>query len=409
MVSNNNLKLSFQLKELFSYKYFCIFWICRVIGITSYQILIVALAWQLYDLTSNPLDLGLIGLFQFLPVLLLSLPAGQIVDRFHKGKILGFCFFFQSVVALWLSYSSFHESISKNSFFVIATILGVLRTFQMPTQQSLTPSLVPRHLLQNAIAFSSSGMHTAIIVGPAIGGFLYILGAEIVYVICASLLALSFSLTFLIKYKHRENIEKISLNNLLAGLKFILHNKTLLGAISLDLFAVLLGGATALLPVFAKDILDVGPEGLGFLRASPAVGALICALLMTKWPIKEKVGKKLFFSVAIFGLAMMVFGLSTNFFLSIIALIVSGAADSLSVVIRMTLIQLDTPDHMRGRVSSVNAIFIGASNELGEFESGVTASFFGPVNSILIGSIGTVVIVLAWAKFFPSLLKRSKL
>ena len=409
MVSNNNLKLSFQLKELFSYKYFCIFWICRVIGITSYQILIVALAWQLYDLTSNPLDLGLIGLFQFLPVLLLSLPAGQIVDRFHKGKILGFCFFFQSVVALWLSYSSFHESISKNSFFVIATILGVLRTFQMPTQQSLTPSLVPRHLLQNAIAFSSSGMHTAIIVGPAIGGFLYILGAEIVYVICALLLALSFSLTFLIKYKHRENIEKISLNNLLAGLKFILHNKTLLGAISLDLFAVLLGGATALLPVFAKDILDVGPEGLGFLRASPAVGALICALLMTKWPIKEKVGKKLFFSVAIFGLAMMVFGLSTNFFLSIIALIVSGAADSLSVVIRMTLIQLDTPDHMRGRVSSVNAIFIGASNELGEFESGVTASFFGPVNSILIGSIGTVVIVVAWAKFFPTLLSRSKL
>lgn len=297
MVSNNNLKLSFQLKELFSYKYFCIFWICRVIGITSYQILIVVLAWQLYDLTSNPLDLGLIGLFQFLPVLLLSLPAGQIVDRFHKGKILGFCFFFQSVVALWLSYSSFHESISKNSFFVIATILGVLRTFQMPTQQSLTPSLVPRHLLQNAIAFSSSGMHTAIIVGPAIGGFLYILGAEIVYVICASLLALSFSLTFLIKYEHRENIEKISLNNLLVGLKFILHNKTLLGAISLDLFAVLLGGATALLPVFAKDILDVGPEGLGFLRASPAVGALICALLMTKWPIKEKVGKKLFFQL----------------------------------------------------------------------------------------------------------------
>ena len=279
----------------------------------------------------------------------------------------------------------------------------------MPTQQSLTPSLVPRHLLQNAIAFSSSGMHTAIIVGPAIGGFLYILGAEIVYVICASLLALSFSLTFLIKYEHRENIEKISLNNLLVGLKFILHNKTLLGAISLDLFAVLLGGATALLPVFAKDILDVGPEGLGFLRASPAVGALICALLMTKWPIKEKVGKKLFFSVAIFGLAMMVFGLSTNFFLSIIALIVSGAADSLSVVIRMTLIQLDTPDHMRGRVSSVNAIFIGASNELGEFESGVTASLFGAVNSILLGSIGTIVIVFAWAKFFPTLLKRDKL
>lgn len=409
MVSKNNLKSSFQLKELFSYKYFCIFWICRVIGITAYQILIVALAWQLYDLTSNPLDLGLIGLFQFLPVLILSLPAGQIVDRFHKGKILGLCFFLQSIVALWLSYSSFHELISRNSFFIVAIILGFVRTFQMPTQQSLTPSLVPRHLLQNAIAFSSSGMHTAIIVGPAIGGFLYVLGPDVVYMICTSLLIFSFLLTFLVKYKHKENIEKISLNNLLAGVRFILNNKTLLGAISLDLFAVLLGGATALLPVFAKDILDVGPEGLGFLKASPAAGALLCALLMTKWPIKEKAGQKLFISVAIFGMAMLVFGLSTSFFLSIIALVVSGAADSLSVVIRMTLIQLETPDNMRGRVSSVNAIFIGASNELGEFESGVTASLFGAVNSILLGSIGTIVIVFAWAKFFPTLLKRDKL
>ena len=408
-MSRINSESTSQIKELFGHKSFCVFWISRVVGVSAHQILVVAVAWQIYDLTSNPLDLGLIGLFQFLPVLFLSLPAGHIVDRFYKVHILGLCFFVQSLVTAWLAYSTLEGSISRENFFLMATILGIVRTLQMPTQQSLTPSLVPRHLLQNAIAFSSSGMHTAIIAGPAIGGFLYFFGAETVYLICMALLFFSFTLTFYIKYNHQKNNEKISVDNFFAGLKFIFQNKILLGAISLDLFAVLLGGATALLPIYAKDILNAGPEGLGLLRASPAFGALICALLITKWPIKKQVGKKLFFSVTIFGVSMLVFGLSTNFMLSIFALIIAGAADSFSVIIRMSLIQLDTPNRMRGRVSSVNAIFIGASNELGEFESGLTASFFGPVGSIVMGSIGTICIVVTWAKIFPTLLRRNKL
>ena len=291
----------------------------------------------------------------------------------------------------------------------MALFLGLTRSFQMPAQQSLTPSLVPRRILQNAVAFSSTGMHTAIIVGPAIGGFLYFLGPDVVYLICTALILCSVILTFFIRYQHKKVTTKINVKELFAGINFIWRNKTLLGAISLDLFAVLLGGATALLPIYAKDILNVGPEGLGILRAAPALGALICALFIAQWPMKTKVGKKLFFAVGVFGISMLVFGISTSFILSVVALVLAGAADSFSVVIRMTLIQLETPDTMRGRVSSVNAIFIGASNELGEFESGATAELFGPVGSIVLGSIGTILVVLVWAKIFPTLLNREKL
>ena len=279
----------------------------------------------------------------------------------------------------------------------------------MPSQQSLTPALVPKKILQNAVALSSTTMHTAIIVGPAIGGFLYILGPDKVYLICSILFFVASILSTLIKYEYSPNKFRISFAGLFEGIKFVWGNKTVLGAISLDLFAVFLGGATALLPVFAKDILQTGPEGLGILRASPALGALICALIITQWPMKDKVGKKLFLSVTIFGAAMLVFALSTNFLLSAVALAISGAADSLSVVIRMTLIQLETPDSLRGRVSSVNAIFIGASNELGEFESGATAAIFGPVGSVIFGSIGTLLVVAVWAKNYPSLFSRNKL
>ena len=396
-------------KELFSYKSFCIFWCVRFLGISAYQILTVAVAWQLYDITSSALDLGLFGLFQFLPALIFALPAGQAVDRYNRVHIVTICLIVQAGVGACLYLTTAQDFISRDIIFLMALFLGLTRSFQMPAQQSLTPSLVPRKILQNAVAFSSTGMHTAIIVGPAIGGFLYFLGPEVVYLICTALILSSVILTFFIRYRHKKVTTKINVKELFAGINFIWRNKTLLGAISLDLFAVLLGGATALLPIYAKDILNVGPEGLGILRAAPALGALICALFIAQWPMKTKVGKKLFFSVGVFGISMLVFGISTSFILSVVALVLAGAADSFSVVIRMTLIQLETPDTMRGRVSSVNAIFIGASNELGEFESGATAELFGPVGSIVLGSIGTILVVLVWAKIFPTLLNREKL
>jgi len=401
--------LASNFRELFLYKSFCVFWCVRFLGISAYQILTVAVAWQLYDITASALDLGLFGLFQFLPALLFALPAGQAVDRYNRVHIICLCLFTQAGVGACLYVTTAQNIISRDIIFLMALFLGLTRSFQMPAQQSLTPSLVPRKILQNAVAFSSTGMHTAIIIGPAIGGFLYFLGPEIVYVICTALILFSIFLTFFISYSHKRSSNKLHISDMFAGISFIWKNKTLLGAISLDLFAVLLGGATALLPIYAKDILYVGPEGLGVLRAAPAVGALICALLIAQWPMQRKVGKKLFIAVGIFGCSMLVFGISTNFILSILALVLAGAADSFSVVIRMTLIQLETPDSMRGRVSSVNAIFIGASNELGEFESGLTAEFFGPVGSIVIGSIGTILIVLIWARIFPNLLGREKL
>ena len=396
-------------KELFSYKSFCIFWCVRFLGISAYQILTVAVAWQLYDITSSALDLGLFGLFQFLPALIFALPAGQAVDRYNRVHIVTICLIVQAGVGACLYLTTAQDFISRDIIFLMALFLGLTRSFQMPAQQSLTPSLVPRKILQNAVAFSSTGMHTAIIVGPAIGGFLYFLGPDVVYLICTALILSSVILTFFITYQHKKVTTKMNVNELFAGINFIWRNKTLLGAISLDLFAVLLGGATALLPIYAKDILNVGPEGLGILRAAPAVGALICALFIAQWPMKTKVGKKLFFAVGVFGISMLVFGISTSFIVSVVALVLAGAADSFSVVIRMTLIQLETPDAMRGRVSSVNAIFIGASNELGEFESGATAELFGPVGSIVLGSLGTILVVLVWAKTFPNLLNREKL
>ena len=369
----------------------------------------VAVAWQLYDITSSALDLGLFGLFQFLPALIFALPAGQAVDRYNRVLIVTLCLIVQAGVGACLYLTTAQDFISRDIIFLMALFLGLTRSFQMPAQQSLTPSLVPRKILQNAVAFSSTGMHTAIIVGPAVGGFLYFLGPDVVYLICTALILYSVILTFFIRYQHKKVTTKMRVNELFAGINFIWRNKTLLGAISLDLFAVLLGGATALLPIYAKDILNVGPEGLGILRAAPALGALICALFIAQWPMKTKVGKKLFSAVGVFGISMLVFGISTSFILSVVALVIAGAADSFSVVIRMTLIQLETPDTMRGRVSSVNAIFIGASNELGEFESGATAELFGPVGSIVLGSIGTILVVLFWAKIFPNLLNREKL
>ena len=284
------------------------------------------------------------------------------------------------------------------------------RAFQMPAQQALTPLLVPPAMLPRAMAFSSAGTQAAIIGGPALGGLIFIAGAGAVYASCAALFAAGSVLVFLVRYVHVSAPHApVTLDTLLAGVRFIWERKPVLGAVSLDLFAVLLGGAVALLPMFAKDILHVGPWGLGLLRSAPAAGALVMSVVLTRWPVERRVGRTLLWAVAVFGACMVVFGLSTSLWLSLAVLAISGGADMVSVVIRQTLVQLETPDAMRGRVSAVNSIFIGASNQLGEFESGATAALLGPVGSVVLGGIGTLLVALWWTRLFPSLAQRDRL
>jgi MFS family permease len=312
-------------------------------------------------------------------------------------------------VAVVLGWATWHGQASRELIFLVAWVLGLTRAFQMPAQQAITPLLVPKELFQRAIALSSTGVEVAVICGPALGGFLYLNGALTVYSVCAVLFTLSMMLTLWVHYVHVVRHNSLSWVSLFAGVAFVWERKVLLGAISLDLFAVLLGGATALLPIFARDILHVGPDGLGLLRSAPAVGALCMSVIITRWPIERQMGYKLLAAVAVFGLASVVFGLSDHFLLSLAALAATGAADNISVVTRLTLMQLETPDEMRGRVAAVNGVFIGASNELGEFESGLTAALWGPVASVVLGGMGTLLIAISWLKLFPALARRDKL
>ena len=371
--------------------------------------LMLALSWHMYDVTGSAWDLGLVGLFQFVPALLLTLPAGHLADRWHRGRIFSGCMLAQALAALLLVAATLGGLVNRELILLISVVLGAARAFQMPVQQVLTPLLVPPQMLQRALAMSSSGMQMAIIGGPALGGALYVAGSVVVYLCCAVLLLLSCGLALWVRYRHSPSAKAATWNMVLAGLHFVWQRKVLLGAISLDLFAVLLGGATALLPIFARDILHVGPWELGLLRSAPALGALLMSLVLTRWPLQHRIGHWLLGSVAVFGLATLAFGLSTSLPLSIGLMTLAGAADSISVVIRMTLVQLETPDDLRGRVSAVNSIFIGASNQLGEFESGATAALFGPVGSVLIGGVGTICVALIWLRLFPSLARRHRM
>ena len=398
-----------NLERLSAYPSFIRYWFARVIGTLANQMLMVALAWQMYDLTNSAWDLGLVGLLQFIPALLLTLPAGHFADRYHRGHIISICILSQAAVAAVLWWGTQEDWVNRELIFALSVILGAARAFQMPAQQAIAPALVKESLLQKAVAMSTSGMQVAIIGGPALGGVIYTAGATAVYGTCTVLLAIGFVLMMFVRYARKRTHQAVSWESVLAGIGFVWHHKILLGAISLDLFAVLLGGATALLPIFARDILHTGPEGLGLLRAAPAVGALVVSLALMRWPLRRKVGYKLLGSVGIFGIGMVVFGLSTSFWLSVAALAVTGAADAISVVTRITLMQLETPDEMRGRVSAVNSIFIGASNQLGEFESGATAALMGPVVSVVLGGIGTIAVALGWLRLFPALANRDEL
>ena len=328
------------------------------------------------------------GLFQFIPALLLTLPAGHVADRLHRARIFTACMAGQAVAAAVLLLGIYADVVNRELILLVSVVLGVARAFQMPAQQALTPQLVPAPLLQRALTLSASAMQAAIILGPALGGLLYGGGPALVYAASAAMLLLAGALSMQVRYTHIPTQESASWRSLLAGVAFVWQRKVILGATTLDLFAVLLGGATALLPIYARDILFVGPLGLGLLRGAPAAGALAMSLLLVRWPLRRRVGRSLLLAVAVFGLATVIFGLTQSFALALTALVVCGAADSISVVMRSTLVQLETPDTMRGRVSAVNSIFIGASNQLGEFESGAVAALYGPVASVVSGGIG---------------------
>ncbi|MFB4403233.1 MFS transporter [Pseudomonas inefficax] len=389
---------------------FLAFWLARVFTASGFQMLTVAIGWHLYQLTGNVLDLGLVGLVEFAPRVLFMLHTGHVADRYDRRKVAALCQSLQGLIALALALGSATDNVTRELIFALAFLLGATRSFEMPATQALLPNVVPAGLFPRAVAASASATQAATIVAPAVGGFLYAFGSIWVYGPTVALYAIACVLTLSLQARGQvAQRGRASLESLLAGIRFIRSRPDILGAISLDLFAVLLGGATALLPVFAKDILLTGPLGLGLLRSAPAVGALLMSLWLARFPFERNVGRTMFTAVGVFGVATITFGLSTSFWFSLAVLVVLGAADMISMVIRGAFVQLETPDEMRGRVSAVNGLFIGASNQLGEFESGVTAHWFGTVPAVVLGGVGTLLVTGVWIKLFPTLAKRDRL
>lgn len=383
---------------------FVFYWLARTATTVALQMQAVAVSWQMYELTRDPFDLGLVGLIQFIPAALLVLVAGHFADRYDRRLIVRSCQLLAGVAVAMLAAGTGYGWLSRNAILGIVFVIGAARAFEVTTFQTLLPAIVPPAMLARATAASSSATQLAVIAGPAIGGFIYAVNPILVYVLCGLLYFAASALVGLIRIARVPPVrEPLSFAALFAGVHYIRHNPIILGAISLDLFAVILGGATALLPVFAYDIFRVGPEGLGLLRAAPGAGALLTALIMTRWPPRRSVGRIMFGAVTVFGVAIIVFAQSRSFALSLIALSALGASDMVSVVIRMTLVQLETPDATRGRVSAVNSLFVQASNQLGEFRAGLFASWFGTIPTVMIGGIGTLLVVLAGRKVFSKL------
>lgn len=382
----------------------------RFLATLALQMVGVAVGWQVYDLTGDPLHLGMVGLVQFLPAFACALPAGHVADRFDRRRVLLTCLLVQAACLCGLLTLALMPSPPLEALLCVLAVMGATRAFMQPASQSLVPHLVPKEMFPRAVAWVSSAFQTAVIAGPALGGALYAFGVTTVYTVAAVMMAAAAFATSRLKTRLVVHAAvETGLGGLLAGVRYVWTRKDILGAVSLDLFAVLLGGATALLPIYARDILHVGPVGLGLLRSAPAAGAALMAFWLAHHPLERNAGARMFMAVGVFGLATVVFGLSSSFWLSLGALAVLGAADMISVVVRQTLVQARTPDEMRGRVSAVNFVFIGASNELGEFESGVTAALFGTVPAVVIGGIGTLAVAALWAWRFPALRKVDKL
>lgn len=382
----------------------------RVSTAIAFQMLTIAVGWQIYSITQKPIYLGLVGLVQFLPMLLFTLIVGYVADRYDRKLIICFSQIVESIGIFLLAYESHIGSITEEKILITIFFISTANAFQSPPMQSLLPKVVSKEVFPEVAALSASTAQFAFIIGPAIGGILYALGPQIVYSVAGILaLATSVLILFVSIMEESQNSESVTINSIFGGIAYIRSKPAILGAISLDLFAVLFGGATALLPVYASNILKIGPLGLGLLRSAPAIGALITSAFLARKPLKRNEGLKMFIAVILFGVFTIVFAVSTSFLLSLVSLVLLGASDVISVVVRLTLIQLQTPDNMRGRVNAVNSMFIGTSNQLGEFESGLTASLFGVVPAVLLGGIGSIVIAVLWMKLFPELLHATEL
>jgi len=420
----------------FTHPNFVSYTLARFFIVVALEMQSVAVGWQVYEITKRPLDLGYVGLAQFLPGFVLFLFAGHAADLYDRRKLLMWCYGgfalcsalllaiswrgSQSVHALSVHSTSVH-SVSVHSIYVVLVLLGIFRCFNWPASRALLPQLVPEEHFSNAVAWNASTFQIATIAGPAIGGIAYALfrGPEGVYAIAVTVSILSTILTLRIHPQptsaEKELVdgvpdkEPVSLRTVFAGFRFIWEKNLILGSISLDMFAVLLGGAVALLPVYARTILHTGPWGLGLLRSAPGVGAALMAIVVAHHPIRRRAGLTMLLSVAAFGVLTIVFGISHSLILSLIALFLLGASDMVSVIIRATLVQVATPDEMRGRVNAVDMLFIGVSNELGEFESGVTAQWFGTVPAVVLGGVGTLLVIAAWAWLFPELREADQL
>jgi MFS family permease len=399
-----------EVPSILRHRPFVLFWTSRVLSTLCMQMLAVAVGWQLYALTGRALDLGLVGLVQFIPVLVLTLPAGWLADRGDRRLIVAICQGTVAVLAALLAVGTLQGWLGRETMFLLIGLIGCARAVEAPNMASLLPGLVPRALFPRAAAWSASATQTAQILGPALGGLLYALGPQAAYGTAAMLLLVGCAAAAAIRAPKRiPGAERPGLAGLLSGFRFVLRHRLVLGAISLDLFAVLLGGAVALMPIFARDILGTGPAGLGMLRAAPAVGALATSVWLANRPLRAPVGPRMFAALGAFGVATVVFALSGNLALSCLALAVVGAADVVSVVVRSSLVQLRTPDEMRGRVSAVNSLFVGASNQLGDFRAGSVAALLGAVPAAVLGGVGTLIVAALWMRIFPELRRLERL
>jgi MFS family permease len=413
----------------FTYPNFVSYTLARFFIVVALEMQSVAVGWQVYEITKRPLDLGYVGLAQFLPGFVLFLFAGHAADLFDRRKLLMGCYAGFGLCSALLLAISWRAPHSVHGIYVVLVLLGVFRSFNFPVSRAILPQLVPEEHFSNAVAWNASTFQIATIAGPAIGGIVYALfrGPEAVYATAVTVSIVSSILTLSIHPLHtspakelsdRESgqvsdqvskKEPISLRTVFAGFRFIWEKKLILGSTSLDMFAVLLGGAVALLPVYARTILHTGPWGLGLLRCAPGVGAALMAIVVAHRPIRRRAGLTMLLSVAAFGVLTIIFGISHSLILSLVALFLLGASDMVSVIIRATLIQVATPDEMRGRVNAVDMLFIGVSNELGEFESGLTAQWFGTVPAVVLGGVGTLLVIAAWAWLFPELREADQL
>jgi MFS family permease len=390
--------------SVFQHRAFALYWFSRIASILSFHMLVVAVGWQLYELTGSAFDLGLLGLVQFGPMLVLTLYVGHAADRYDHRTILMLCQITEGCAAVILVYTTATGTLSTPIIYVVVALVGSARAFEIPTMAAIISSLVPRTVVPSAMAWFASANQTGQIVGPALGGVLYLLGPTTVYGVTIVLWGLGgFMLSLMRVEPTPRSTEPFSLKSLLSGFRFVRHDRIILGTLSLDMFAVLLGGATALLPIFARDILQTGPWGLGLLRSAPGIGALTMSIILARHPLTLPVGRVLFSVLSIYGLAVTLFSFSTVLWLSMAALACMGAADVVSVVIRFSLVQLRTPAQMRGRVSAVNGLFTGTSNQLGDFRAGVMGALFGAVPAVAIGGLGTILVTAIWMFLFPEL------